>query len=68
MTLTRGVNGLFPCPVCLVPKDEQSNLMATYPLRTAEDSQEICECANAQKTEADKEKILKTRGIRLIEA
>lgn len=67
MTLTHGVNGLFPCPVCLVPKNEQSNLTVRHPLCTADDSQKICEDAKAQKMEVAKEKILKTRGICLIE-
>jgi hypothetical protein len=67
MTLTHGVNGLFPCPVCLVPKNEQSSLAIKHLLCTAEDSQAICEHAKTMNTEADKEKILKTRGICLIE-
>jgi hypothetical protein len=67
MTLTHGVNGLYPCPVCLVPKNEQSDLMKSHPLCTAEDTQKICEDAKSMRTEADKENILKTRGIWLIE-
>lgn len=67
MTLTRGVNGLYPCPVCLVPKNEQSDLTKDHTLRTAEDTQKICEDAKAMRTETDREKILKSRGIRLIE-
>ena len=67
MTLTRGVKGLFPCLVCLVPNDEQSNLIVRHPLRSAEDSQKTCECAKAEKTDTGKEKILKSRGICLIE-
>jgi hypothetical protein len=56
MTLTCGVNGLFPCPVCLVPKNKQLNLTVRHPLCTADDSQEICEDAKAQKTEAGKKR------------
>jgi hypothetical protein len=67
MTLTCGVNGLYPCPVCLVPKNGQSNLMERYPKCTTEDSHDIYKHVLAMKSEADKERILKTRGIHLIE-
>jgi len=38
MALTHGVNGNYPCPVCLVPNAEQLDLDKTHPLRMAEDS------------------------------
>jgi len=42
MALTRGSNGLFPCPICLVPKREIPNLSVQYPLRNTNTMQAIC--------------------------
>ncbi|KDQ16697.1 hypothetical protein BOTBODRAFT_97965, partial [Botryobasidium botryosum FD-172 SS1] len=41
LSLTRGVQAKFPCPVCLVPHDEQHDLSLafTYPERTAAQSE-----------------------------
>jgi hypothetical protein len=63
MALTRGVNGHFPCPVCLVPNAEQSDLDKTYPLRTAEGSKALVEESLALNA-SNQESLLKTQSLR----
>ncbi|KAI0690406.1 hypothetical protein C8T65DRAFT_745808 [Cerioporus squamosus] len=67
MTLIRGVNGLFPCPVCLVPADEQAELglAPLYPLRTQEQAQSIV--MNPNLSDRKKEEKLKAIGVRNVE-
>jgi len=43
MALTRGVKALYPCPVCLVPREELSNVSQSFPLRTTSRMREIWE-------------------------
>ncbi len=64
MTLIRGVNGLFPCPVCLVPADKQSELGVAplYPLRNQEQARSIVMNASLSNNQKDKE--LKKIGAR----
>ena len=64
MALIWGVQSKFPCPVCLVPKDEQSNLSKLFPLRSASQSQYIVGKAEAQERQADAEELLKAYGLR----
>ncbi|KAF9491818.1 hypothetical protein BDN71DRAFT_1578516 [Pleurotus eryngii] len=59
MTGTRGVRSLFPCPVCLVPKDMQMEHTTTYPLRTTESMKAVYTLAMAQLTKKDQEDTLK---------
>jgi hypothetical protein len=67
MTLIRGVTGLFPCPVCLIPKDQQSNLAASYGLHTADDLRDTYKAALVATTKAESERLLKSKGLRPIE-
>jgi hypothetical protein len=64
MALIRGLNGLCPCPICLVPKNEQRNISGTYQLRTAANVKMLVDKAENCQTEAEKEEVLKTEGIR----
>ena len=65
MALIRGTNGKCPCPVCLVPKDEQHNLGKTFRERTAFQSQTVVEHAmNLPRETAEKH--LKKNGLRPI--
>lgn len=64
MSLIRGVKGLFPCPICLVPQHELSDLSKTYPLRTQEHSEAIFKQAETMKRKGDKEKLLKRYSLR----
>ncbi|KAK0421650.1 hypothetical protein EV421DRAFT_1746878 [Armillaria borealis] len=67
MTLTRGVRAHYPCPVCLVPLSNLSDLSINYPLRTTESMKEIYERAcllSAEKAED----LLKLHGLHKVPA
>ncbi|KAJ7111639.1 hypothetical protein C8R43DRAFT_1091525 [Mycena crocata] len=64
MALIRGLQGLYPCPICFVPWNEQSDLSTEHPLRTAKESEEILTTARAKNTAAEREEILKDHGLR----
>jgi hypothetical protein len=63
MALTRGVNGKYPCPVCLVPNDEQSSLDKTHPLRTAESCKALV-MRSLTLNASEQEKLLKSQSLR----
>jgi hypothetical protein len=63
MTLIRGNQGLYPCPVCLIPWDQLSDLSVHHPLRTAEQTQGLLmEADELGRDEA--EDLLKDYGLR----
>ncbi|KAJ3548840.1 hypothetical protein NM688_g5244 [Phlebia brevispora] len=62
MALTRGLNGLCPCPVCLVPNKEQNNLLVYYPCRNAEEVKAII--LNTALSATAKDNQLKALGMR----
>jgi len=64
MSLTRGVRSLWPCPICLVPRDALSDVSTRYPLRTSKDSQAIINLARTKHTLEEREKTLKEYGLR----
>lgn len=39
MALIRGLNGLYPCPICLIPSKELININTTAPLRDLDETQ-----------------------------
>jgi hypothetical protein len=63
MALIRGEKGLYPCPICLVPRDQQSNLSIFHTLRTAAHSRSIYE-AGLTMTATEREALLKSEGLR----
>jgi hypothetical protein len=63
MTLIRGVNGLCPCPVCLVPSNEQHNPSKKWELRSMEATKNLVTSAEHGKKK-DWEPKLKEQGIR----
>jgi hypothetical protein len=65
MALTCGINHHFPCPVCLVPNAEQSDLDKTHPLQTAEGSKALIEESLALNA-SNQESLLKTQSLRPI--
>ncbi|KAJ6559821.1 hypothetical protein B0H19DRAFT_945156 [Mycena capillaripes] len=67
MTLIRGLNSLYPCPICFVPWNEQSDLSTEHPLRTAAESEQIVKEARAKRTVAEQEEILKDNALRDID-
>ncbi|KAJ7360797.1 hypothetical protein DFH08DRAFT_921182 [Mycena albidolilacea] len=66
MTLIRGVMGNNPCPVCLIKRDEQSDINIVRDLRTAAESQKAVKKARAGTVEAG-EDLLKDLGLRKID-
>jgi hypothetical protein len=66
MASLRGARGLFPCPVCLVPKDEQWKASAVYPVRTTKDARSIYRRAKTM-LQKDREKLLKDHGMRFVQ-
>ena len=67
MALIRGVNSHYPCPICLIPSEELSDLSKIYPLRTTEKMKEVYKMAQEAETMAGKEVILKEYGLRNVE-
>ena len=67
MSLIRGGNGLFPCPVCLVPKLSLGDYLPDYPERTGSEAQAILELAMAQRTVKDREEVLQQWSLRPIQ-
>ncbi|KAF7377675.1 hypothetical protein MSAN_00190400 [Mycena sanguinolenta] len=66
MTLIRGLGGNHPCPVCLVHRDEQSDLTLVSPLRTAQQSRAAVEKARTLRGDAAEE-LLKNLGLRKVD-
>ncbi|KAI0658337.1 hypothetical protein C8Q70DRAFT_917521 [Cubamyces menziesii] len=67
MSLIRGGNGLFPCPMCLVPKLSLGDYQPDYPERTGSEAQAILELAMAQRTVKDREEVLQQWSLRPIQ-
>ena len=66
MALTRGASSNFPCPVCLVPKEEMHK-GKVYPLRTTKTMKEVYHKAMGMALADMKEELLKSVGLRGIE-
>ncbi|KAI0686902.1 hypothetical protein BC835DRAFT_1420080 [Cytidiella melzeri] len=62
--LIRGLNGLAPCPVCLVPKGTLSDLRTRYQYRSAVENEVLVRLTAPS---AEKEYELKSRGLRNVE-
>ncbi|KAG1905179.1 uncharacterized protein F5891DRAFT_1126021 [Suillus fuscotomentosus] len=63
MALIRGLKGKFPCPVCLVPQDEQS-ILHTHELHTCHQSKDVLRLARSMPSEKEKEDHLKAFSLR----
>ncbi|KAI0777095.1 hypothetical protein BC629DRAFT_1736243 [Irpex lacteus] len=61
--LTRGLRGLRPCPVCVVPEGELSDLKTTYPERHVDIAQELVEKIEGKGVKEVKLKILGLRAV-----
>ncbi|KAJ6559581.1 hypothetical protein B0H19DRAFT_1069323 [Mycena capillaripes] len=64
MSLIRGLQGYYPCPMCFVPHDAQSDLSSEHPLRTDKGSEQIITEARALRTPGEREEMLKGRVLR----
>ncbi|KAI0814933.1 hypothetical protein BC629DRAFT_1436013 [Irpex lacteus] len=63
LALTRGLHGLAPCPICLIPEGELSNLSATYAEREEGHAQALVEKVEGK---GIKDKKLKHFGLRAV--
>ncbi|KAG1738667.1 uncharacterized protein EDB91DRAFT_1249210 [Suillus paluster] len=63
MALICGLKGKFPCPICLVPQDEQSILSHELRLRTSAQSEETLQLARTKKSKKEREKVLKSCSL-----
>ena len=66
MALTRGKDSGFPCPVCLVPKN-QTCTGAMGDLRTTESMERIYKSAKAMDSADERENLLKSYSLRDVE-
>lgn len=64
MALTRGQNSNYPCPVCLIPKEELTIYSKEYEIRTTRRMKEAVTTARAQRTQRLSEEILIHLGLR----
>ena len=64
MALIRGIGSNFPCPICLVPKEELNDLEKTYPLQTIKTMMKIVKQASEAPTKAASDMLLKNVGLR----
>ena len=67
MVLIRGLGGLYPCPVCLVPKEVLKELWQKYKLRTGQEALNIVAKSREQTTRKDAEKVLKSWSLRPVD-
>ena len=66
MSLIRGYGGKLPCPICLAPEEKLSDVTATWPLRTAAQTQQVLKEAQAL-NRRDSEAHLSSYGIRNVD-
>jgi len=66
MALIHGEKGLYPCPICLVPRDSQSDLTVSHPIHTAEHTQEVYK-QGLELTAVEREELLKSEGLQNVE-
>ncbi|KAJ7876625.1 hypothetical protein B0H13DRAFT_2235988 [Mycena leptocephala] len=67
MALICGLNAMYPCPICYVPWQEQSDLSTEHPHRVAQDSESLVQEARTMRTAAEREELLKDNGLRDVE-
>ena len=65
MALVRGTNSKFPCPICLVPKEEMSK-GSVGALRTTDSMEQVYYEADGMDL-ASREKFLKSYGLRHVQ-
>ncbi|KAG1898719.1 uncharacterized protein F5891DRAFT_1129341 [Suillus fuscotomentosus] len=64
MSLTRGVMSLWPCPICLIPRDELWDTSKQYTRRIADTLRDIVLAAQEMDTHEEQEELLKQHGLR----
>ncbi|KAF8812136.1 hypothetical protein BYT27DRAFT_7221243 [Phlegmacium glaucopus] len=63
IALIRGINSKFPCPICLVPGNELTNLTDKFALRTTETMKKVHDEAQLLNA-TEREQLLKDHGLR----
>jgi hypothetical protein len=61
-----GSKSLYPCPICLVPKNKQSELGHTWPARTKESTDALVTKASLQQTKTARKNTLASQSLRYI--
>lgn len=64
MALIRGLMGKFPCPVCLIPREELSKGSNTYRLRSSGDAKALRARARDSTTAEVREQVLSSESLR----
>ncbi|KAG2093553.1 hypothetical protein BD769DRAFT_1615706 [Suillus cothurnatus] len=64
MALIRGLMGKFPCPICLVPREELSKISNVHRLRTSVDAKALRARARESTTLEVREQILSSESLR----
>ena len=69
MALIRGIGSACPCPKCLVPNKELSNLRPRkeWDRRTTQNMKDVYKRAQLLESEEEREDLLKSVGMRDIE-
>ncbi|KAL4251298.1 hypothetical protein AB1N83_013827, partial [Pleurotus pulmonarius] len=67
MTLTRGTNSYYPCPICLVPEDKLAIHDKAYPPRTQATMKKVYDDAMEMRTVEESNNLLKKYGLRGID-
>ncbi|KAG8693215.1 hypothetical protein FRC08_009259, partial [Ceratobasidium sp. 394] len=60
-----GARSGFPCPICLVPRALQGNLVGTWPIRTPEGTKDVLRRAKKAKTVESQKLILREQSLRI---
>jgi hypothetical protein len=64
MALIHGLMGKFPCPICLVPREELSKISNVHRLRTSVDAKALHARAQESTTLEVREQILSSESLR----
>ena len=59
-----GARSGYPCPICLVPKEEQFNLGSSWPARTKEATDALVAESSRQATKKSRKALLDTQSLR----
>ncbi|KAG1756658.1 uncharacterized protein EDB91DRAFT_1233427 [Suillus paluster] len=68
MALIRGLMGKFPCPVCLVPREELSKGLNAYQFRMSEDAKALHAQAQESTTLEAREQVLSSESLRDVDS
>ena len=64
MALIRGAMSKFPCPICLIPREQIPKFTGPYELHMSENVAVTLEKARSQQRADEKEAILMAQGLR----